>query len=166
MWLFLCPLEVWESVDIYAVICFIIWWHVRHEVSLNGFMCMKVMCRDVHTLSLRLRKWSSSVHLCLWKLLNLSLHSGLPKAATVTHERVWAASFIQGVSGVTSEDVFYLNLPLYHSAGFLIGFIGCIERGTLLYIIPPPFYFIGFKLISLYNIIYNQIFKNWDVINQ
>lgn len=55
---------------------------------------------------------------------------GLPKAATVTHERVWAASFIQGVSGVTSEDVFYLNLPLYHSAGFLIGFTGCIERGT------------------------------------
>lgn len=58
--------------------------------------------------------------------------TGLPKAATVTHERVWAASFIQGVSGVTSEDVFYLNLPLYHSAGFLIGFAGCIERGNSL----------------------------------
>ncbi|KAI5100467.1 very long-chain acyl-CoA synthetase [Silurus meridionalis] len=56
--------------------------------------------------------------------------TGLPKAATVTHERVWAASFIQRVSGVTSEDVFYLNLPLYHSAGFLIGFTGCIERGN------------------------------------
>lgn len=125
MWLFLCLLEVRESVDIYAVICFIIWWNIRHEVSLNGFMC-----RDVQSPGLRLRKWSSSVHLGLWKLLNLSLRSGLPKAATVTHERVWAASFIQGVSGVTSEDVFYLNLPLYHSAGFLIGFTGCIERGT------------------------------------
>ncbi|XP_027028958.2 hsFATP2a_ACSVL_like domain-containing protein [Tachysurus fulvidraco] len=56
--------------------------------------------------------------------------TGLPKAATVTHERVWAASFIQGVSGVTSEDIFYINLPLYHSAGFLIGFTGCIERGN------------------------------------
>ncbi|MCJ8735944.1 hypothetical protein PDJAM_G00253330 [Pangasius djambal] len=58
--------------------------------------------------------------------------TGLPKAAMVTHERVWAASFIQAVSGVTSEDVFYLNLPLYHSAGFLIGFAGCIERGNTL----------------------------------
>ncbi|XP_062848119.1 hsFATP2a_ACSVL_like domain-containing protein [Trichomycterus rosablanca] len=56
--------------------------------------------------------------------------TGLPKAAVVTHERVWAASFIQGISGATSEDVFYLNLPLYHSAGFLIGFVGCIERGN------------------------------------
>lgn len=55
--------------------------------------------------------------------------TGLPKAALVTHERIWAASFIQAVSGVTSEDVFYINLPLYHSAGFLIGLTGAIERG-------------------------------------
>ncbi|XP_051548252.1 long-chain fatty acid transport protein 2-like [Myxocyprinus asiaticus] len=56
--------------------------------------------------------------------------TGFPKAAYVTHERVWAASFIQGVTGVTSEDIFYINLPLYHSAGFLIGLIGSIERGN------------------------------------
>lgn len=55
---------------------------------------------------------------------------GLPKAAVVTHERVWAASFIQAVCGVTSEDIFYINLPLYHSAGFLIGMVGAIERGN------------------------------------
>ena len=48
----------------------------------------------------------------------------------MTHERVWAASFLQGVAGVTSTDVFYINLPLYHSAGFLIGLTGAIERGT------------------------------------
>ncbi|KAF6738860.1 Very long-chain acyl-CoA synthetase [Oryzias melastigma] len=56
--------------------------------------------------------------------------TGLPKAAVVTHERVWAASFLQAASGVTSEDVFYINLPLYHSAGFLIGLCGSIERGN------------------------------------
>ncbi|XP_040895032.1 hsFATP2a_ACSVL_like domain-containing protein [Toxotes jaculatrix] len=55
--------------------------------------------------------------------------TGLPKAAVVTHERVWAASFIQAACGVTSEDIFYINLPLYHSAGFLIGMTGAIERG-------------------------------------
>ncbi|XP_054476057.1 hsFATP2a_ACSVL_like domain-containing protein [Anoplopoma fimbria] len=55
--------------------------------------------------------------------------TGLPKAAVVTHERVWAASFIQAACGVTSDDIFYINLPLYHSAGFLIGLIGGMERG-------------------------------------
>ncbi|XP_029290636.1 long-chain fatty acid transport protein 2 isoform X2 [Cottoperca gobio] len=55
--------------------------------------------------------------------------TGLPKAAVVTHERVWAASFLQAACGVTSEDIFYINLPLYHSAGFLIGMVGGIERG-------------------------------------
>ncbi|XP_029993431.1 long-chain fatty acid transport protein 2 [Sphaeramia orbicularis] len=55
--------------------------------------------------------------------------TGLPKAAIVSHERVWAASFIQAVCGVTENDIFYINLPLYHSAGFLIGMAGAIERG-------------------------------------
>ena len=55
---------------------------------------------------------------------------GLPKAAVVTHERVWAASFLQAACGVTAEDIFYINLPLYHSAGFLIGMAGAIERGN------------------------------------
>uniref|UniRef100_A0AAV2L1Z1 long-chain-fatty-acid--CoA ligase n=1 Tax=Knipowitschia caucasica TaxID=637954 RepID=A0AAV2L1Z1_KNICA len=58
--------------------------------------------------------------------------TGLPKAAVVTHERVWAACFIQAAVGVTADDIFYLNLPLYHSAGFLIGFAGGIERGLTL----------------------------------
>ncbi|XP_019934607.2 long-chain fatty acid transport protein 2 [Paralichthys olivaceus] len=55
--------------------------------------------------------------------------TGLPKAAVVTHERVWAASFIQAACGITADDIFYINLPLYHSAGFLIGLAGAIERG-------------------------------------
>nr|XP_020477607.1 very long-chain acyl-CoA synthetase-like [Monopterus albus] len=55
--------------------------------------------------------------------------TGLPKAAVITHERVWAASFLQASCGVTAEDIIYINLPLYHSAGFLIGMTGAIERG-------------------------------------
>ncbi|CAK6961560.1 hsFATP2a_ACSVL_like domain-containing protein [Scomber scombrus] len=58
--------------------------------------------------------------------------TGLPKAAIVTHERVWAASFVQAACGSTSADIFYINLPLYHSAGFLIGLAGGIERGMTL----------------------------------
>lgn len=60
--------------------------------------------------------------------------TGLPKAAVVTHERVWAASFLQGICGVKSDDIFYINLPLYHSAGFLIGMVGAIERGISIYL--------------------------------
>ncbi|XP_034032118.1 hsFATP2a_ACSVL_like domain-containing protein [Thalassophryne amazonica] len=55
--------------------------------------------------------------------------TGLPKAAVITHERVWAGAFIQAVCGITAEDVLYINLPLYHSAGFLIGLSGAIDRG-------------------------------------
>ncbi|XP_044048974.1 hsFATP2a_ACSVL_like domain-containing protein [Siniperca chuatsi] len=60
--------------------------------------------------------------------------TGLPKAAVVTHERVWASSFIQEINGVTSEDIFYINLPLYHSSGFLIGLVGAIERGITIFL--------------------------------
>ncbi|KAF7698736.1 hypothetical protein HF521_003478 [Silurus meridionalis] len=55
--------------------------------------------------------------------------AGLPKAAVINHERVWLASFLQSMSGICSDDVLYLYLPLYHSAGFLMGLSGAIERG-------------------------------------
>ncbi|KAG7333581.1 hypothetical protein KOW79_003716 [Hemibagrus wyckioides] len=55
--------------------------------------------------------------------------TGLPKAALINHERVWLASYLQKMSGVCSDDVIYVYLPLYHSAGFLMGLTGAIERG-------------------------------------
>ncbi|MCJ8733016.1 hypothetical protein PDJAM_G00218000 [Pangasius djambal] len=55
--------------------------------------------------------------------------AGLPKAAVISHERVWMASFLQRMSGVCSDDVIYVYLPLYHSAGFLMGLTGAIEQG-------------------------------------
>ncbi|NP_001020470.1 solute carrier family 27 member 2a [Danio rerio] len=55
--------------------------------------------------------------------------TGLPKAAVVTHEKVWMMSFLQRLSGVCSSDIIYICLPLYHSAGFLAGLSGAIERG-------------------------------------
>ncbi|XP_067246809.1 solute carrier family 27 member 2a isoform X2 [Chanodichthys erythropterus] len=55
--------------------------------------------------------------------------TGLPKAAVISHERVWMMSFMQHLTGVTSSDIIYTCLPLYHSAGFLVGLTGAIERG-------------------------------------
>lgn len=41
------------------------------------------------------------------------------------------ASFLQCVAGVRSDDIIYVYLPLYHSAGFLMGLCGAIEKGQL-----------------------------------
>uniref|UniRef100_A0A8D3AT82 long-chain-fatty-acid--CoA ligase n=2 Tax=Scophthalmus maximus TaxID=52904 RepID=A0A8D3AT82_SCOMX len=56
--------------------------------------------------------------------------TGLPKAAVVNQNRLLTALAILSSNGVTPSDVIYLNLPLYHTAGFLIGFIGSIETGS------------------------------------
>lgn len=76
-------------------------------------------------------------HLGLTGLLRLSWFllfvacciSGLPKAAVVNQNRLLTALAVLASNGVTASDVIYLNLPLYHTAGFIIGFIGSIETG-------------------------------------
>ncbi|KAF4101020.1 hypothetical protein G5714_017452 [Onychostoma macrolepis] len=55
--------------------------------------------------------------------------TGLPKAAVINHHRLWLTSFLQRMTGVSSRDVLYICLPLYHSAGFLAGLTGAMERG-------------------------------------
>ncbi|XP_071757570.1 long-chain fatty acid transport protein 2-like isoform X1 [Centroberyx gerrardi] len=55
--------------------------------------------------------------------------TGLPKAAVINHQRIWMASFLQSIAGVHSDDVIYIYLPLYHSAGFLMGLCGAIDKG-------------------------------------
>lgn len=57
------------------------------------------------------------------------LLSGLPKAAVVNQNRLLTALIVLSSNGVTANDVIYVNLPLYHTAGFIIGFIGSIETG-------------------------------------
>uniref|UniRef100_A0A671NLR4 long-chain-fatty-acid--CoA ligase n=1 Tax=Sinocyclocheilus anshuiensis TaxID=1608454 RepID=A0A671NLR4_9TELE len=56
--------------------------------------------------------------------------TGLPKAAVIAQRRLWAMSFFPSVCGLKSDDVVYICLPLYHSAGFTLGFGGAIERGA------------------------------------
>ncbi|XP_053177277.1 long-chain fatty acid transport protein 2 [Scomber japonicus] len=56
--------------------------------------------------------------------------TGLPKAAVVNQNRLLTALAVLSSNGVSSTDVIYLNLPLYHTAGFIIGFIGSIETGS------------------------------------
>lgn len=69
-------------------------------------------------------------HLHILQLfLCLVVFPGLPKAAVVNQNRLLIALAVLSSNGVTSSDVIYVNLPLYHTAGFLIGFIGSFETG-------------------------------------
>ncbi|XP_069030444.1 long-chain fatty acid transport protein 2 [Embiotoca jacksoni] len=56
--------------------------------------------------------------------------TGLPKAAVVNQNRLLTALAVLSSNGVNPSDVIYVNLPLYHTAGFIIGFIGSIETGS------------------------------------
>ncbi|KAM9376048.1 long-chain fatty acid transport protein 2-like [Pholidichthys leucotaenia] len=57
--------------------------------------------------------------------------TGLPKAAVISHLKLWSVSFLLVMSGVTAKDVYYNMLPLYHTTGFLV-FGGSIEIGCSL----------------------------------
>lgn len=56
--------------------------------------------------------------------------TGLPKAAVITHHRLLMGSGLFNTAGVNSNDIIYTPLPLYHSAGFMIGVNGCILKGA------------------------------------
>ncbi|KAF7644950.1 hypothetical protein LDENG_00213230 [Lucifuga dentata] len=56
--------------------------------------------------------------------------TGLPKAAVFNQKRLLRVFVVLSSNGVMADDIIYLNLPLYHTAGFVIGFIGSIETGS------------------------------------
>ncbi|KAM9817561.1 long-chain fatty acid transport protein 2-like [Neosynchiropus ocellatus] len=55
--------------------------------------------------------------------------TGLPKAAVITQERLWLASFLASMVSVRSDDVLFVYLPLYHSSGLQMGVSGAIQKG-------------------------------------
>lgn len=61
--------------------------------------------------------------------------TGLPKAAVVTHTRFFYMSYgITNVYSVRSSDVVYDTLPLYHTAGGVLGVGQVVHRGAVLVI--------------------------------
>lgn len=85
--------------------CYILGVFTVHSIKLVGHLRMRTNCAT-------------------------SVFTGLPKAAVLKHKRVWRGSFLLTFAGVRSDDVIYINLPLYHSAAFLMGLCGTIERGN------------------------------------
>lgn len=56
--------------------------------------------------------------------------TGLPKAAVICQLQAMKSSAGLWAFGCTSNDIIYISLPLYHSAGSLLGIGGCIELGA------------------------------------
>ncbi|XP_009071831.1 PREDICTED: very long-chain acyl-CoA synthetase-like, partial [Acanthisitta chloris] len=56
--------------------------------------------------------------------------TGLPKAAVVTELKMMMVAQLARICGLRPDDVVYTTLPLYHSAGFLVGVGGCLEVGA------------------------------------
>ncbi|XP_070686223.1 long-chain fatty acid transport protein 2-like [Pempheris klunzingeri] len=54
--------------------------------------------------------------------------TGFPKAAVITHGKLWVISSFLHVAGLNSKDVIYICLPLYHSAAF-VGINAAIDGG-------------------------------------
>ncbi|XP_042646312.1 very long-chain acyl-CoA synthetase-like isoform X2 [Tyto alba] len=56
--------------------------------------------------------------------------TGLPKAAVVTEMKLMMVANLARLCGLRPDDVIYTTLPLYHSAGLLVGVGGCFEVGA------------------------------------
>ncbi|XP_070542337.1 long-chain fatty acid transport protein 2-like [Ptychodera flava] len=56
--------------------------------------------------------------------------TGLPKPAKITYKRINTTLHILDLFNITSDDIVYSSLPLYHSSAFLICFISSLQRGA------------------------------------
>ncbi len=71
--------------------------------------------------------------------------TGLPKASKISHYRFRMASgAFAGIYGVGRKDVLYCPLPLYHSAGGMIG-VGCVFQGGCSMVLRKKFTATGFS---------------------
>ncbi|XP_062368518.1 long-chain fatty acid transport protein 5 isoform X1 [Cinclus cinclus] len=56
--------------------------------------------------------------------------TGLPKAAVITEMKLMMVASLGRICGLQANDVVYTTLPLYHSAGLLVGVGGCLDVGA------------------------------------
>ncbi|XP_074387845.1 long-chain fatty acid transport protein 5 isoform X1 [Zonotrichia albicollis] len=56
--------------------------------------------------------------------------TGLPKAAVITELKMMMVASLARICGLRPDDVVYTTLPLYHSAGLLVGLGGCLDVGA------------------------------------
>ena len=72
------------------------------------------------------QKWSSDLF-----YIYTSGTTGFPKASRINHLRFFSAgAMLHTLGRVTSSDIIYCALPLYHSAGGMVGVSCCINSGA------------------------------------
>ncbi|MFT6045337.1 MAG: citronellyl-CoA synthetase [Arenicella sp.] len=62
--------------------------------------------------------------------------TGLPKAAAIYHRRFLGAAMVYCKAGFRAEstDRMYVCLPLYHTAGLMLGFGSCLFSGASVFL--------------------------------
>ena len=69
----------------------------------------------------------------LFMLIFTSGTSGEPKAVRVTHEKVWFPGVVLAdMFSITSEDVLYVSMPLFHSNAVMSGYALALVTGATL----------------------------------
>ncbi|XP_060068914.1 long-chain fatty acid transport protein 2-like [Ylistrum balloti] len=56
--------------------------------------------------------------------------TGLPKPAIVTHAKTLRGAYVMWMFDISSDDILYEPLPMYHSAGLLMGIGTVITKGA------------------------------------
>ncbi|XP_069137266.1 long-chain fatty acid transport protein 2-like isoform X2 [Argopecten irradians] len=56
--------------------------------------------------------------------------TGLPKPAIVTHAKTLRGAYVMWMFDISSDDIVYETLPMYHSAGLLIGIGAVLSKGA------------------------------------
>ena len=77
--------------------------------------------------------WPEIADESLFMLIFTSGTSGEPKAVRVTHEKVWFPGVVLAdMFSITSEDVLYVSMPLFHSNAVMSGYaLGLVSGATL-----------------------------------
>ncbi len=73
----------------------------------------------------------------LFMLIFTSGTSGEPKAVRVTHEKVWFPGVVLAdMFSITSDDVLYVSMPLFHSNAVMSGYAMALVTGATLALAP------------------------------
>lgn len=102
-----------------------------YELSLPAnFNSMTELCSSISSGAIEPSERSSVTHKSTNCFIFTSGTTGLPKPAIVTHSKSLRGCIVMQMFGITRDDIVYEPLPLYHSAGLLMGVGAVLSVGA------------------------------------